>query len=375
MTKIMFLITEDWAFLSHRRVLGDACRDIGWQVVVAAHVTDKAEVIAQAGFTLEPLPLERRGTHPWREARTVLAIMAALRRHRPDILHCVALKPVLYGNLAALLTGQRRVVSALAGMGYAFTGTTGRIKLLRAGLSAGLRLLLRRPGNEVILQNDDDRALVVEQGIAAAGQITLIRGSGVDLAAFPALPPPPDGPVIFAVVARMLADKGIVEAVEAARALRRDGVPHRLWLVGTPDPHNPSTLDERQLRAWQEEGVAEWLGHRSDIAEIWRQAHVAVLPSYREGMPKALLEAAASARPIITTDVVGCREVIKDGVEGLLVPARQSAGLAAAMRRLAEDPALRLAMGQAARTRAERRFGQQAVVAQHLALYRRLLEH
>lgn len=373
MPKIMFLIAEDWYFLSHRRVLAEACRDAGWEVVIATHVTDQGETIRQAGFGLEPLPLERRGTNPWREFQTVIAIVAALRRHRPDVLHCVALKPVLYGNLAAVLAGQRRTVSALAGMGYAFTGTTAKVRLLRAVLATAMRALVRRKGSRVIVQNGDDRDLLVGQGIAAPGQITLIRGSGVDLAALPALPPP-SRPVIFAVVARMLADKGIVEAVEAARRLHRQGIACRLWLVGGTDPHNPSSLAEEQLRRWQEEGVAEWLGHQSDIAAVWRQAHVAVLPSYREGMPKSLLEAAACARPIVTTDVVGCREVVDDGVEGFLVPARQSEGLAAAMRRLAEDEPLRLAMGQAARARAERCFSQDIVVAEHLAIYRRCLE-
>ncbi len=371
----MFFITEDWAFLSHRLVLGKACRDAGWDVVVAANVTDHGPEIRRHGFTLQPLPLDRRGANPLGELRTIAAVAAALRRHRPDVLHCVALKPVLYGNLAAILSGHRRTISALAGMGYAFTGTSARVAVLRRLLVAGLRLLLRRPGNQVIVQNDDDRALLLRHGIAVEERLTLIRGSGVDLAALPTLPPPPaDQPIIFAVVARMLADKGIAEVVEATRQLHRRGVACRLWLVGKLDPHNPSAFTERQLRAWEAEGAAEWLGHREDIAEIWRQAHVAVLPSYREGMPKALLEAAACGRPIITTDVIGCREVIDDGIEGFLVPARESAGLAAAMQRLVEDQALRLAMGRAARQRAEQRFGEDRVVAQHFELYRRCLE-
>ncbi len=375
MPKIMFFITEDWAFLSHRLVLGQACRDAGWEVVIATNVTDHGPEIQRHGFTLQPLPLNRRGANPFGELRTVLAVAAALRRHRPDILHCVALKPVLYGNLAAICCGQRRTVSALAGMGYAFTGTSPKVRALRSLLVAGLRLLLRRPGNQVIVQNDDDRALLLRHGIAVERRLTLIRGSGVDLAALPATPPPPaNQPIIFALVARMLADKGIAEAVEAMRQLHRRGVACRLWLVGKLDPHNPSAFSESQLRAWEAESAAEWLGHREDIAEIWRQAHVALLPSYREGMPKALLEAAACGRPIITTDVIGCREVIEDGIEGILVPARESEGLANAMQRLAEDQSLRLTMGRAARLRAERHFGEERVVAQHFELYRRCLE-
>ena len=373
MPKILFFITEDWAFLSHRLPLARACREQGWSVVIATHVTDKADIILREGFALEPLPLERGGMHPWREAKALWALANSLRRQKPDILHCVALKPVLYGNLIARLLGQRATVSALAGMGHAFTNDSRRVGLLRRVLSASLRLLLRRPGHHLIVQNEDDRDLLHRIGAVGRDQITLIPGSGVDLAALACLPPPAGETVIFALVARMLADKGVREAVAAMRQLKSQGVAARLWLVGAPDPHNPSTIDVAELQDWVAEGAAEWLGHQSDIAEIWRQADVAVLPSYREGMPKALLEAAACGRPIITTDVVGCRQVIEDGVEGFIVPARQSEGLAAAMRRLAEDAALRHRMGRAARARAERLFGEERVVAAHLAIYRALL--
>ena len=373
MTKIMLVISEDWFFLSHRRALAEACLAAGWQVVVATHITDRAEIIRQAGFILEPLPLERGGLNPWRELRCVIRLAAVLLRHRPDILHSVALKPLLYANLPALFLGPRARVSAIAGLGYAFTGRDLARRALKAGLELALRLVLRRPGSAVIVQNDDDRRQICDRGLAAPGQITLIPGSGVDLQQWPALPPPEGQPVIFALVARMLADKGVVEAVEAVRLLKAQGVMVRLWLVGGTDPQNPTSLSEERLRAWQAEGLVEWLGQQSDILGIWRQAHVAVLPSYREGMPRTLLEAAACARPIITTDVPGCRQVIDDGVEGILVPAREAAGLAAAMARLAGDGDLRLAMGRAARVRAEARFGVEAVIAAHMALYRQLL--
>ena len=217
------------------------------------------------------------------------------------------------------------------------------------------------------MQNEDDRALALSIGAASQDTITLIPGSGVDLEALPALPPPDNKPVIFALVARMLADKGVREAVEAMKT-----VPGILWLVGAPDPHNPSSIEEAELRAWEEGGRVKWLGHRNDVAEVWRQADVAVLPSYREGTPKALLEAAACARPIVTTDVTGCRQVIENEVEGFIVPARSPDGLGEAMRRLAEDKELRHRMGTAARLRAEQRFGQERVVAMHFEIYRSL---
>jgi len=367
MPKIVFFITEDWAFLLHRLVLARAARDAGWKVVIATHVTNKAEMIRAEGFELEPLPLDRGGVHPWRELMALVALTRVVLRHKPDILHCVAVKPVIYGNLVALLTGQKATVSALAGMGYAYTAGSFKMRLLRKALSTAMRLLLNRPRHHLIVQNEDDKALALSIGAATEQTITLIPGSGVDLDALPAQPAPDNKPPIFALVARMLADKGVREAVEAINS-----VPGILWLVGAPDPHNPSSIDEAEIRNWEKGGKVRWLGHRNDVLEVWRQADVAVLPSYREGAPKALLEAAACARPIVTTDVAGCRQVIEDKVEGFIVPARSPYGLADAMRRLAEDAELRHKMGAAARLRAERRFGQERVVAMHFEIYRAL---
>jgi glycosyltransferase involved in cell wall biosynthesis len=369
MPKIVFFITEDWAFLSHRLPLARAARDAGWDVVIATHVTTKAEVITGEGFLLEPIPLDRGGTNPWRELGALVALARVLRRHRPDILHCVAVKPVLYGNLIAWLTRQEATVSALAGMGYAYTAGSWKVRLLRKVLSTLMRFLLRRPKSHLVVQNEDDRDLMLEIGAATPETITLIPGSGVDLQALPALPPPDNKPVIFALVARMLADKGVREAVEAMSRVE-GGL---LWLVGSPDPHNPSSISETELRSWETDGRVKWLGHRNDITEIWRLADVAVLPSYREGTPKALLEAASCGRPIITTDVVGCRQVIDNGIEGFIVPARSPYGLAEAMQRLTEDRDLRHRMGAAARLRAEDRFSQERVVEMHFAIYRSLL--
>jgi len=367
MPKIVYFITEDWAFLSHRLALARAARDAGWQVVIATHVTTKADMIEQEGFVLEPIPLDRGGANLWREIRALAVLARILIRHRPDILHCVAVKPVIYGNLIAWLTRQKATVSALAGMGYAYTGGSLKVRGLRLILSTLLRLLLRRPNHRLIVQNEDDRDLMLKLGAATPETITLIPGSGVDLEALPAQPAPDNDPPIFALVARMLADKGVREAVQAMRSV--DGT---LWLVGAPDPHNPSSIDETELRGWESGGKVKWLGHRTDIAEIWRQADIAVLPSYREGTPKALLEAAACGRPIITTDVVGCRQVIENGVEGFIVPARSSDGLGEAMQRLATDTDLRHKMGLAARRRAVERFGQDRVVALHFEIYRAL---
>lgn len=373
MPKIVYIITEDWSFLSHRVVLARACRAAGWDVVIATRVSDHGDEIRRAGFVLEPLPLERGGMNPFADLRAIAAMVGVLRRHRPDIVHTVALKPNLYGNIAAMLAGSPPVVSAITGIGSILSGAALGSSLLRRVLIAALRLVLNRRRVTLIVQNDDDRALAIDRKFAPARRIAVIRGSGVDLRAFPAQPLPPAPPVVFALVARMLADKGVPEAVEATRLARRHRADIVLRLIGAPDPANPMSLTEAQLRAFAATPGVEWLGPRGDIAAVWRDAHAAILPSWREGLPKSLLEALASARPVITTDTVGCRDVIEDGVEGVLVPLRDPAALAAAMERLADDAELRARMAAAARARAEARFGEDRVVAAHLDLYRAVL--
>jgi glycosyltransferase involved in cell wall biosynthesis len=374
MPKILFFINEDWAFLLQWRRLAEACRAAGWEVVIATHVTDRAQEIVDAGFVLEPLPFERRGVNPLKEVRTLLALAAILRRHRPDLMHCIAVKPVLYGALVAGLAVRCPVIGTFSGLGYVFTGRGLAVRLLAAVVAPALRVALGLAAVDLIVQNDDDRLEVARLGLVDPRRVTVIPGGvGVDLDAFPALPPPKTTPIIFALVARMLADKGVVEAVDAIGLARSRGADCRLWLVGGPDPQNPTAISEDTLRRWQRDGAAEWLGHRADIVAIWRQAHVALLPSYREGMPTALMEAASCGRPILTTDVPGCRAVIEDGVEGLLVPARDAAALADAIVRLVAEEPVRLSMGRAARRRAERWFDHRRVSEAHLAVYRKKL--
>jgi len=373
MNKIVFLVAEDWYFLSHRKILAQACLKAGWQVVVAANVGSYGPEIEAMGCLLEPMAFDRGGINPLRDLKTLVEITAMLRRQKPDVLHSVGMKPVLYGGIAAALARVKATVSAMAGMGYLFTGNRPHLVVIRQAILTVLRLCIRLRGGALIVQNEDDRAFMLAQKLVSPDRLELIPGSGVDLEALPETPFPPEPPVVFACVSRMLRDKGILELVEAARILKNGSSPCLVRLVGGVDPQNPTSLTEDQLKAWQAEGLVEWLGHQSDIAAVWRDAHVAVLPSYREGMPKALLEAEACGRPVITTDVQGCREAIRDGVEGLLVPVRQALPLAKAMGELARDPAKRKAMGRAARVRAESRFDQRVIAQRHLDLYDRLV--
>jgi len=368
---LLYLVTEDWYFWSHRLPIARAARAAGWDVVVATRVTGHGARIRREGFRLVPIGLRRRTLAPWREAAAIAELLRLHRRERPDLVHHVAMKPVLYGSLAAALAGVPAVVNALAGMGYVFTSSGVKARLLRPLIRTAFRWLLDRPNSRLILQNPGDVAAMTK-GTVTAERVALIRGSGVDTQIFRPREEP-EGTPVAVMVSRMLWDKGVGELVEAARLLRRREVPLRVVLVGPPDPENPASIPERQLRDWDAAGDVAWWGERSDIAEIWAKGQIAVLPSHREGLPKSLLEAAACGRPMVAADVSGCREIVKDGVTGLLVPPGDAGALADALERLARDPGLRRRLGAAARDLVERELSEEAVVAQTLALYRSLV--
>jgi glycosyltransferase involved in cell wall biosynthesis len=290
----------------------------------------------------------------------------------------VAVKPALVGSLAARLAGVPRVVNAIAGLGFVFASDSPKARLLRPAIRLGFRLLLNRPGGLVIVQNPDDRRLLVDGRLVAPERLVLIRGSGVDLGQFHPVPEPATGPAappVAALVSRMIWDKGVGVLVEAARLLKARGVPLRIVLAGRPDRENPASIPESQLRAWDDEGIVEWVGFCDDIAGLWSRSHIAVLPSwYGEGVPKSLLEAAACGRPLVAVDGPGLREIVRDGETGFLVPPRDADALAEVLQRLAADAGLRRRLGEAARSLAARDFGEAGVIEQTLALYRTLLK-
>jgi len=303
----------------------------------------------------------------------VAELAGVVRRWRPDIVHLVALKPVLYGALAARLGGAAVRVNALAGLGFVFVQGRALARLLRPLIKLAFRWTLGGERAVTIVQNPDDRELLVRERLVDGSHIRLIRGSGVDLDRFKASDLPPGRPMVL-LMSRMLWDKGVGEFVDAARTAEERGADARFVLVGDPDPENPAAIPHETLQRWSDSGVVEWWGQRSDAPALLAQARVVVLPSYREGLPKVLLEAAASGRPMIATDVPGCREVVEPGVTGQLVPARDAAGLAEAMLGLLADPERCRQMGTQARRLAEREFGVEAVVSRTLAVYRECLQ-
>lgn len=372
---LLYFVTEDWYFCSHRLPLAMAALDAGYEVSVVTRESVHGDRIRSAGIKLIPSPVRRSGMSPLEEIKGLIRLVAIYRRERPDILHHVAMKPVIYGSIAALLTRCRKTVNALGGLGYVFIGSRLKARILRPVVTALFRWLFSRQGSRLVLQNADDRDLLAGVGAVDPANVVLIRGSGVDLRSYSPVPSrdASDRPVVV-LASRMLWDKGVGEFVSAARELKAQGAEARFVLVGDSDPDNPSAIPAETLRSWQDEEVVEWFGERHDMPEVFAQADMVVLPSYREGLPKVLIEAAACGKPIVTTDVPGCREVVVNGDNGLLVPARDAKALASAIRELLNDPVRREAMGRRGRERAEAEFGLDKVIQQTLALYRELLE-
>jgi len=373
--KLVYVISEDWFFCSHFLERALAARDAGYDVVVMARESAHGEKIRAAGFRLLPLNLSRRSINPVRELVSLLKVCSAYRRERPDMLHHIASKPVLYGSLAALfLRHKPAIVNAPVGMGYVFSSREWLARLLRPFLRLGYHLLLNPRRSRVIFENSDDAAYFVKNGVVRPTDAVVIRGAGIDVTKFQPVDSPLGLPVV-ALVARMLRHKGVCEFVEAAHRLHEAAVAARFVLIGDPDPGNPASIPVEQLRSWHGQKGVEWWGWREDMVSTWHQVHIACLPSfYREGLPKALLEAAACGLPIVTTDAIGCREVVRNGDNGLLVPMRDTQALAKALRILISDADLRRRMGKQSRARAESEFSAEQVISETLAVYRSLAD-
>jgi glycosyltransferase involved in cell wall biosynthesis len=371
---VIFLVTEDWYFWSHRVPIARAVRDAGFRVIVATRVRHFGERIKAERFELYPLPWRRRGDGILGALRALTAITRLYISEAPVLVHHVALKPMVFGALGALLAGVPKQINMLAGLGFVFVSPTPLARIQRAAILMALKLLVNRTGSEVIVQNSDDGEELIRRGVLDRRRCTLVAGSGVDTGRYTYQPEPPAGPLVVTMVSRMLRYKGVSALVDAARELKRKGHPVRVLLVGPVDPDNRSSLTEAELVAWQEEGIIEWLGAQEDIPGIWARSHIAVLPSmYREGVPKTLLEAAACGRPIVTTDMPGCKDVVDDGKTGYLVPQGDSSRLADAIEKLAASPDLRRSMGLEGRHKVERLFAEELIVAQMMGIYRDVL--
>ncbi len=366
MSKILFVVNNPDFFLSHRVRIALAAKEAGYDVHVATMPGKSVNQIVAYGFTHYEITMSRSGTNPWGEAKTLWSIYRLFKQLKPDLVHLVTIKPVLYGGIAARLAGVPAAVYAISGLGFIFTRQKKR-DILKAVVTALYRFALGHGNSRVIFQNDDDCAILRNIHAVRPEQVVMIRGAGVDMQEFQASPEPAM-PITITMAARLLKDKGVMEFVEAARC---DKDNKYCWqLAGTIDLGNPASLTEQEYQAIGQ--YVACLGERKDIAQLYAQSHIIVLPSYREGIPKSLLEAAAAGRPIVTTDVPGCRDTIIPDKSGLLVPVKDGEAIFKAVQRLANDVALRSEMGKEGRALAEREFAMPIIIDKHLEVYRDL---
>ena len=367
-SKIVFLISEDWFFCSHFMDRAKAAKQKGYEIVVIAREGLHREEIQAAGLKFIPLSISRRSLNPFKELKLIFDIWRLYKQEQPDIVHHIAIKPILYGSLAAILLKSPAILNAPVGMGYIFSSSELRAKILRPFINLSYRLLLNPKRSRVIFENDEDMENFIKSSAVRRGDAVLIPGAGVDTnQLYPA--PAPSGPVVVVLVARMLKDKGIYEFVEAAKHLHKSRMDARFVLIGDIDPENPASLSRSELESWNGKYGVEWWGWRSNIKSILQNAHIACLPSYREGLPKSLLEAAACGLPIVTTDAVGCRNVVRHEDNGFLVPVRDASALAESLRILILDSNLRCKMGIRSRERAEAEFSSKHIISKTLDVY------
>ena len=370
--KLLFLVNVDWFFLSHRLPIAINALNQGYEVHIATGITDKLEVLRSHGLIVHPLVIGRSSTGLASEVRTFCGILQVFKKVRPHIVHLVTIKPVILGGIAARLTGVPAVVAAISGLGFVFLANGSKAAVVRFLVDGLYRLALGKRNLKVICQNPDDRETIIQAAGLSSNKMVMIQGSGVDLSLYPTKPLPQGIPVVI-MAARLLRDKGVQEFIEAALLLDKRDVAVRFWLVGDPDPGNPSTITLDELSAWESEGCVELLGYRNDIPNLFSQANVVVLPSYYgEGLPKVLVEAAACGRAVVTTDHPGCRDAIEPDKSGLLVPVKDPVALADAIQHLIGDPELCQSMGQAGRALAEREFSIEKIVDAHLEIYKEL---
>lgn len=370
--KIIMFANTDWYLYNFRLPLAQAIKAQGHEVICISPPGAYGPRLEAAGCRWLPLPMDRRSLNPLGEARLLRHLISLYRQLRPDLAHHFTLKCVIYGTLAARSAGVP-AINAVTGLGHTFTTDTFRTRLLRPPVRRLLRICFSYPNSRLILQNHEDQREFISQRLIRSEHIRLIRGSGVNTQRFrPRTTPRRTGPFRALLATRLLWEKGVGEYAEAARQLRREEVPIEFLLAGAPDPGNPTSIPQEIIVEWQQQGLFTVLGHVDAMEPLLADTDLMVLPSYREGTPRSLLEAAACGLPIVTTDSIGCREVVEHGVNGLLVPPRDTAALAAAMRRLSSDPQECLRMGQAGRAKILAEFNERLVIEQTLSVYQEL---
>jgi len=367
--KLLFVVNVPWFFISHRLPIAIAAKASGYEVHVATSSGTEVDAIRKNGLIVHEVPFTRSSSKFLEEAKILLALFKLYKKIKPDIVHHITIKPVLYGSLISIITKVPYTINAISGLGFIFLATGFIAALRRTLVKFAYRIAFLKSNTVAIFQNPDDREQFIKQGLVTHKQTFLVRGSGVDLSEYHMIDEPSGVPVIV-LLARMLWDKGIGEFVAAARLLKEKGISARFRLVGSIDKGNPKAIQKEQIDLWRKEGVVEWEGYISEVVKVISESNIVCLPSYREGLPKSLIEAAACGRAVVTTDVPGCNYAIQPEISGVLVPAHDSKSLADALIRLIKDDSLRFEMGKAGRAFAEKEFTIQKVVDIHLDIYK-----
>jgi len=379
MPKVAFVAHWDWVLFNFRLPLARALRKQGCEVVFLCPYGQYVTEFKALEFPYIEWRLNRRSLNPVKELYAISRLATIYREVRPDLVHHFTIKPNLYGSLAAKLTGVPSVINTVTGLGFVFSGDQ-RARILFAALRPLMSWALRGQNIWTVFQNESDYKTLTRYKLVVACRTRLIRGSGVNVERFspcnktkPSIfvDSPTSDPIVI-MASRLLWEKGVAEFVEAARLLKHKGISCRFWLAGEPDIGNPRSISEDQLSAWREEGVVEFLGHRSDMPDLMRQATIAVLPSYSEGMPRFLLEAASAGLPLVASHILGCQMVVREGVNGYLIPPQDAVALAKALEYLLQDESLRSRFGEASRRIALEEFNEEKVIGDYLALYRHL---
>jgi glycosyltransferase involved in cell wall biosynthesis len=379
--RLLFVVNESYFFMTHRLALAKAAQKAGYEVHVAApadHVWApddfSVEEVRSAGFNFHVIPLSRRGKNPLQDLATLVALIRLFINLKPDILHLLTIKPIIYGGIAARITGLRAVVSTITGLGQVFIAKGFRASVLRWAVIKFYRLATDLRNARIIVQNSGDRETIITTGAANPERIRLIRGSGVALEVFNVTTDSADSPLVI-LPSRLIWEKGVGTFADAARILKEQGVKARFALVGDTQPSNPRAVPAAVIDEWVDSGILEWWGRRTDMPEVYREASIVCLPSmYGEGVPKVLIEAAASGRAIVTVDNPGCIEIVDDGVNGLVVPANDPGALSVALKRLIQDVDERRTMGQRGREIVVSGFSEEKVITETLAVYNEALD-
>ena len=371
MKKLFIVVNHDWFFLSHRKEVAIAAKEAGWDVTIVSCNTGRFNEIQSLGLNTFDLPINATGMNPKEEWKTFSFLRRLYKEERPDVVHHVGLKTILWGGLAAKLTKVKGVVSAVSGLGVLFSD--GKLSLTARGILSMLRYVHNRRGVRVIFQNHEDEALLLDNHVAKPENVVFIKGSGVDLNNFAFVPVPQTEPIIVLFTGRMVKEKGIVDLIEAAGKLKMDCEGKVKFLLCGKLSDNPKAMRKAELEAMCDGEYVQWLGHRDDVKELLGKCHIVAFPSYyREGVPKSLIEATAIGRPIITCNSIGCKDTVEDGVNGYLIPPKNSDALAERLRILINNAELRKKMGEASRKIAERDFSIDIVIQKHLDTYESL---